>query len=548
MTAGSTRTHTEQALLQRLTEARDWMREGEFAQGRQRARELYAQAIEADLPMVAGRAAVMLSKLESNLSDHRGALEWVDRALALSPSRLEPWLLVDAHGVRASVLAEIDRPLEALQAASQAASLVDDDTPAPVRRALFTSQMITFNALGLSEQALEASRRSMAAELQFGDADDALRARWNLLVTGTKALATLRLVRPAEAEALERELVDLVEVLLPSARSHEIDTTRAGSLHSAGRLLCLAGQSDRGLALLEESLALDTQEPPAVMADRWLDLSECRQAAGDRAGAEEAAAMASRLMADCTLSGSLQDLDLLARLQEAMGRYGEALDARRRMHAHLTHVVLAAFQQQSAELLARLASQTLQIENFELQERNAALSQDVHQYNRLSRTDDLTGLLNRRALNAEFAKRQRARLPMTLLLLDLDHFKRINDEHSHLVGDRVLRQVASILDGGLRDPDVVGRFGGEEFVVLIAGPDAEHAWTVADRLRAQVQGSDWAVMGLAWQVTFSAGLTSVREGELITDVVARADTLLYEAKSAGRNRVARERPGPPARP
>jgi diguanylate cyclase (GGDEF)-like protein len=184
-------------------------------------------------------------------------------------------------------------------------------------------------------------------------------------------------------------------------------------------------------------------------------------------------------------------------------------------------------------------------------EKVALLHQVEHQrreLNRLATFDDLTELYNRRCfmerLTEEIARYRRYGSPLSVLLLDLDHFKRINDTHGHLVGDRVLRSVGRLLRTSLRITDLAARYGGEEFCVLAANTDLAVAETLGERLReaiaAQIQVVNDAV---AFRVTCSIG--AAEAGPEIQDgleLLARADAALYEAKHSGRNCVRRADP------
>ena len=168
-----------------------------------------------------------------------------------------------------------------------------------------------------------------------------------------------------------------------------------------------------------------------------------------------------------------------------------------------------------------------------------AVSRQSSKLGELIITDPLTGAFNRRRLRIDARQAvqtwQRYRRPSTLLLLDVDHFKRVNDELGHDVGDRALRELASILQRRLRSLDSVYRYGGEEFVVLLVETDASQAAHVAEDLRAQVQSAD-IVPGRA--LTVSIGLCDVMEAESVEQWLGLCDKALYQAKQAGRNRVA----------
>jgi diguanylate cyclase (GGDEF)-like protein len=160
----------------------------------------------------------------------------------------------------------------------------------------------------------------------------------------------------------------------------------------------------------------------------------------------------------------------------------------------------------------------------------------------LAETDKLTGLANRRAWDAsvpkEFAKASRLGQTLCLIMADLDHFKRVNDEYGHLRGDEVLREFAKRLRQTVRESDSVFRLGGEEFALLLPGTDIDKGMTVAEKLRELVELK--ALSGL--RVTASFGVAVTDGNETPDELVHRADQALYAAKTGGRNRVsARER-------
>lgn len=156
-------------------------------------------------------------------------------------------------------------------------------------------------------------------------------------------------------------------------------------------------------------------------------------------------------------------------------------------------------------------------------------------------TDALTGLANRRriqtaALDAA-ADSRRHGYPLSLLLFDLDHFKRINDSYGHASGDAVLRHIAQILQVDLRSADRVGRWGGEEFLLLLPHTDLDGARQVAERIRQRVLNLPPLVGGKFVPLSATLGVATMSPTELVEETLARADFALYEGKYAGRNRV-----------
>jgi diguanylate cyclase (GGDEF)-like protein len=172
-----------------------------------------------------------------------------------------------------------------------------------------------------------------------------------------------------------------------------------------------------------------------------------------------------------------------------------------------------------------------------------------------ARTDARTGLLNAAAWQddaaAEITRAVRARLPLAMILLDIDHFKAVNDTHGHLAGDQVLRAVAGIIRSQLRDYDIAGRYGGEEFTVLLPHTQPGQARRIAERLRmavaaAHLTASAGTGPATPVRVTVSAGVASLAEyGPGLQALIAAADAALYDAKTAGRNRVRACRGQPP---
>ncbi len=159
-----------------------------------------------------------------------------------------------------------------------------------------------------------------------------------------------------------------------------------------------------------------------------------------------------------------------------------------------------------------------------------------------ARTDPKTGLLNAGTWEAEagavLARARRSRISVAVLLADVDHFKRVNDAHGHLFGDKVLLDVATTITHQLRQSDVIGRFGGEEFAVLIPGADTAEACRVAERLRVRVARMVPRSGEVSATVTVSIGVAVLGlHGDDLVQLLTAADLALYRAKDAGRNRV-----------
>lgn len=184
--------------------------------------------------------------------------------------------------------------------------------------------------------------------------------------------------------------------------------------------------------------------------------------------------------------------------------------------------------------------QRMRQRRFALQAHQETLRGMIRQLEDLASTDELTGLYNRRHFirraEAELG-RLRAGHQSGLALIDLDHFKRVNDLHGHATGDRVLQTFASVARSCLRDGDILARYGGEEFVLLLPHTDAEQFSACCERLReafANAQPLD--VQLQAGHLSLSVGLTLLNAGDNLDESLQRADTALYQAKANGRNR------------
>lgn len=158
-----------------------------------------------------------------------------------------------------------------------------------------------------------------------------------------------------------------------------------------------------------------------------------------------------------------------------------------------------------------------------------------------ARTDALTGLRNRRSFNEElnrlFAQRQRQGIVFSLLLIDVDQFKAVNDTHGHLAGDLILQSVADLLTKTLRQMDFVCRYGGDEFTVICPGSHLREAATAAERARQAVATIPLRIKEIEIPMTLSVGVAEVGGSEIAEGLIQRADEALYAAKHAGRNRV-----------
>ncbi|MFH6781284.1 MULTISPECIES: sensor domain-containing diguanylate cyclase [Methylobacterium] len=233
----------------------------------------------------------------------------------------------------------------------------------------------------------------------------------------------------------------------------------------------------------------------------------------------------------------------LRRMTEAANRIGRDADATTlpRLDGAREFVALSAALR---SLLRRIGSTERELSDAALRSSRVAAyyRRQIEDLRQVAGTDVLTGLLNRRGFagpaEEAFARARGGRGGAAVLVIDIDHFKRVNDQHGHDAGDAVIRHVGALLAGALRDADTVARFGGEEFVVVLVDLDAAEATHSAERLCVAVRNAPIGHGGRTIPVTVSIGLATVaRRDPDIQAVIARADAALYEAKARGRDRV-----------
>ncbi|MEJ2426956.1 MAG: diguanylate cyclase [Candidatus Thiodiazotropha sp.] len=185
-----------------------------------------------------------------------------------------------------------------------------------------------------------------------------------------------------------------------------------------------------------------------------------------------------------------------------------------------------------------LAYETLKETQSELEHANAKLERDKELLQELSSTDRLTKLYNRAKFEElfeyELKQSQRYATPLSLIMLDVDYFKEVNDVHGHHVGDLVLQEIANILAHSSRGSDAVARWGGEEFLILAPKTDLEQAAQLAEKIRITISNHCFPEVG---KQTGSFGVSCYRDQDSLTSLLQRVDLALYQAKAEGRDRV-----------
>ena len=311
-----------------------------------------------------------------------------------------------------------------------------------------------------------------------------------------------------------------------------------------GEVLVHLGQLEEADTLLHQSLALaEAGGYHAVWPRVRCSIGELHLARGNsRAAREELSALLDKRSHLPTVSTQMR---VHYALYLAHRNEGDAVAALAQLEAFRKIESQRSMQQlkaKSEHMVMRLEADETQRKGLEHAYGVAhAHASRANELERITLQDDLTGLGNRRALDlklTEMVTRARStEAPLAVVLLDLDHFKQINDQFGHTVGDRVLVQVAKLLSEHTRSSDIVARTGGEEFVLVMPGTSAPDAFDICERLRLRVSSHPWASIAPGLTVAVSAGIASAPDYDAAM-LVERADLAMYRAKQAGRNRIA----------
>jgi diguanylate cyclase (GGDEF)-like protein len=329
-------------------------------------------------------------------------------------------------------------------------------------------------------------------------------------LVGMEAHALAYQVVPLVRLGRSAEAVEVSEQAIARAGALELDNAAAPALHFAGMARLASGDLELAATHLQGALALYeqwelTHDTVAVLAL----LAEVEERLGDIAAA----------------------LEVHKRLLVATLRHRDGLTERENQ-------VAAARYEAERELQAAERGRR---EVQQLTRANRRLADERRAMERLAQTDALTGLANRRHFDAQLTRLLvQAELTgdeASLVLIDIDHFKRVNDRHSHVVGDGVLRVLGREIARHSRVSDLAARIGGEEFAVLLPHTGYFEAFAVAERLRSSVAGLDLSQLAPRLRVTVSAGVASSTESTRAEGLLAAADGALYAAKRGGRNRV-----------
>jgi diguanylate cyclase (GGDEF)-like protein len=469
---------TEATMRARLVQADVLGRKGRLAAAGRVAREVNLWAAENDQSHVLARSHRLLSSFFHRLGDSAASLEHSLRAVELLGPRTSLRMRAD-HEMALAISLGRTGSFDAARERSAAAEAIAARLGSPqLRIAILNNLAYIEYWAGELEQAMEIAERMQS----IAETDD---ATLHLSDLDTIARIQMELGRYAEAE----------EILGPLAQG--------GTAHRIAEADSIA----EGLLTLGEAQRLRGATGRAART-----LARCREICQER----DLAAVLVRVQ--------LEQAELYA----AEGRFREAYEEHKAFHA-------AAEALNSAERDAR--ARTLQVV-FETEEAR----RDSRRFEEMSLRDPLTGLYNRRFVDDRLPvllhRAADGVAPLSIALIDLDHFKKVNDTHSHEVGDTVLLRVGELLTGVVGDSGYVARMGGEEFLLLLPNTDAPAALALCEQVQAALREYPWEQLVGALTVRASIGTTTVTGGHATqAALLAQADRNLYTAKRAGRDRV-----------
>jgi diguanylate cyclase (GGDEF)-like protein len=455
----------------------------QFAAAMTTLRRAQEMAHQASLLTIEARCMNNIGVLYFRLGDAITALEFYESALALRRQvGDQPGMAAALHniGIQRRELGDAAGALVSYQEALQMDRLSGDRQG---EGRTIVSVGVAHFVIGESAQAEPAYREGLAIALEVDDQFSAAQAHNNL--------AELCMAQRRFDEALQQN--EAARVIAHALVSAELIVR---TVATQGQILHRAGRLPEARAALEQASALALQagkKHQAVGVDRELTT-----------------------------------------VLESLGEAGAALTAMKRAFAT------------EQELKAEENNQRLRVMELRKeveQARAAAATQHARalSFEALAHQDALTGLANRRWFDTRapmrLARASADATPLCLAVLDVDHFKRVNDGFSHSIGDAVLAEIGALLRGAFRGGDECFRYGGEEFVLLLDRVSLEMAQTLCERLRVKVEQHDWPGIAPELHITLSIGLAQAIDSDTAHSLFARADLALYRAKDGGRNRV-----------
>ena len=438
----------------------------------------------------------------------------------------------EAHGGLSMVYSDLGDTASSLEHQLEALALQRQQAdPGGLGMAL-SNISVDYRDLGQLDQSAQYCREALEIARSVGDVRTETAALSNL------GLTCLAQGHPEEAGPLFGRLLEL-------ARPAGLTRRVMWGLHGMAELHLACGHPELALPQLYEALTISQERAlRAEEIDTWLLLGRSQLERSPGEGSQYALAAVTSLERALHLARETRNLQAESRARLALAgaheHAGEPVQALAQLRVYLTlkDAREGELTEQRAQMLAaRFGAEEGRRENERLVCHARQMEESAHR-------DALTGLMNRRGLEpcleAALLRAQTLGAPLCVAVLDLDHFKQVNDCHSHQVGDEVLRAAAQLFLAGCRSSDGagVGRYGGEEFVVLLPDTALAGAAQLLERLRRRVQDHPWGQLHPGLAVTVSIGVAQLGvDTASVATLLAAADARMYAAKSAGRNRV-----------
>ncbi len=541
-----------------LDAAQRCLESNDHGRGIVHARAAWELAMQERAPGLAMRAATLqLMHLQRSGNDEQTVAQGQRMLASLGPAQ-DPGARAELLGVMALSADQLDLSGEALDYALTALDCAQRSGQ-PALQCLALSRLArAYTRLSKPDRGCEFARQALALAQAIGDTDQIFRA-YTMLgdAQGEEAL----LLTDAGQTALAQERHAAALASFDSARRATLGAPSAYrdvvALINQAQALGRMGRLTESLQMLDDVVTLARTHGFARMVRAQIEMRALALIKLDRT--DEARAVCESALADPQIANDAALApELHKRLYQACKAQGD-LEAALRHHERLfdleqrrfrrrddaqLRVLLARAEIERSRADAERAAHEAQIEReraLVLRAERDRLQHKAQQLGRDAHLDVLTGLPNRRALEVRLHDLlQRATTTPTaacLAIVDIDHFKAINDRHGHMLGDEVLRAIGALLAQGFREPDFVARWGGEEFVALLHGASPAHAQAACERLRLAIAAHDWSTLAAGLAVTASIGVHALHPDDAQEHAIGGADRALYAAKRGGRNRV-----------
>jgi diguanylate cyclase (GGDEF)-like protein len=465
----------------------------------------------------------------------------------------------DAHAALALAYAQLGVGREALEQAMAALEIARELNDEARQGWALLRLGNAHSALGNPVQARATTQEARDIAMRLGIPELDFATLNNQAYFTLDELDALRLEGNAADAALTQAMAEsLAQQALQSARDCANPYREAMALSNLNEALIHGAEWQRAaLHIAELEQMTKTHSLPTLAGYAWLQRAHLAAGLGQWQSAIEKAESLLRNSASPLLARQRKSaLQLLYECHKAWGDMARSLgyleelvrlERRANRDAQMVHTQLLLIREEVQQAMrhaeqAQAESSRQREVNIKLEREHLALQHLLQDTDRAARQDALTELANRRHAEEVLVQlTQQAtllQLPLALAILDIDHFKRVNDAHGHATGDAVLRELAQLMQHQLRDADLLARWGGEEFLVAFSTARADSASGVLERLRKAVAQQDWSRLGVAQPITISMGLAiATLPDEGWQAQLARADEALYAAKAQGRNRI-----------